>query len=76
MDDSWNVNKQAGEIKVSEGMSLQYGQIDETEETQAVITRRMARDENKTRKPLVVIEELDSAITRDEFIKLQRDDET
>ena len=36
----------------------------------------MARDENKTRKPLVVIEELDSAITRDEFIKLQRDDET
>ena len=76
MDDSWNVNEQAGEIKVSEGMSLQCGQIDETEETQAVVTRRMARDENKTRKPLVVIEELDSAITRDEFIKLQRDDET
>lgn len=46
------------------------------EQLQAVVTRRMARDENKTRKPLNVIEGIDSEVTRERFVQLQKDDET
>ena len=72
--DNWNRDELTGEIKMSD--SVQIEQREDMEETQAVVTRRMAREENKTRKPLVVVEGLDEAITREKFIEFQKDDES
>ena len=74
VNDNWSQDEISDEIRVSD--AAQTEQNGEIEETQAVVTRRMARDENKTRKPLKVIEGMDDAITREEFIKLQKEDET
>jgi len=74
VNDKWNRDKLIDEDQGSKVMQTE--QSNDREETQAVVTRRMAREENKTRKPLAVIEGIDEIITRDEFIKLQKDDES
>jgi len=73
VNDKWNRDKLIDEDQGSKVMQTE--QSNDREETQAVVTRRMAREENKTRKPLAVIEGIDEVITRDGFIKLQTDDD-
>lgn len=48
----------------------------EKEKAHGETKRTLAKDENKTKKLLAVIEGIDSKILRDEFIRLQKDDES
>ena len=56
---------------------LEDNEVDgEREETQAVMTRRMKAEENKSMKPLNVTAEIDAATTRADVIRMQKADKS